>query len=64
MSDVDKLEQRLAELQSERAEIETTRTREDLRALAEHWLAAALGQVNGATNYVLNGRIGPAECRR
>jgi hypothetical protein len=52
---------KLARLQAERAEIEATRTREDLKALAEHWLAAALVQVNGSANYVLNGHIGPAE---
>jgi hypothetical protein len=52
---------KLAKLQAERAEVAAARTREDVKRLAEHWLAAALGQVNGATNYVLNGHVGPAE---
>jgi hypothetical protein len=39
-----------------------TRTREDVRALAETWLAAALGRVNGTgAGFVLNQHVGPAE---
>jgi flagellar biosynthesis/type III secretory pathway protein FliH len=63
MSDVDTLTAKLAELRGERDTLVATRTKEDVQALAESWLAAALGQVNGATNYVLNGHIGPAEVR-
>jgi hypothetical protein len=62
VSGVDELEQRLAELQAERAEIASTRTREDVRVLAESWLSAALARTNGAARgYVLNGHVGPTE---
>jgi hypothetical protein len=54
-------QERLAQLRAERAELAATRTREDVRQLTESWLASALARVNGATNYVLNGHIGPAE---
>ena len=54
-------QERLEQLRGERAEISARRTKENVRELAETWLAAALGQVNGSTNYVLNGHISPAE---
>jgi hypothetical protein len=54
--------ERLAELQAERNALASTRTREDVKALVERWLAAALARANGSTRgYVLNGHIGPAE---
>ena len=57
---LDRVAAQLEELRSERNTIASTRTKEDVRSLAENWLAAALGQVNGSTNYVLNGHIDQA----
>jgi hypothetical protein len=57
---LDQLAARLEALRSERNALASTRTREDIRALVESWLAAALRQFNGATSYVLNGRIDQA----
>ena len=48
MSEIEQLEARLVELQQERAELEATRTVEDMRKLAEDWIAAALGRMNGS----------------
>jgi hypothetical protein len=54
--------EKLAELRAERAEVAATRTREDVRELAESWLASALAKANGsARGYVLNGHVGRAE---
>jgi hypothetical protein len=55
-------QEKLERLQAERAELAATRTKEDVKELAESWLAAALAQANGsARGYVLNGHIGPSE---
>ena len=54
-------QEKLAALQAERNTVASIRTKEDVRSLAESWLAAALGQVNGSAGYILNGHIGPAE---
>jgi hypothetical protein len=61
MSDVAKLQQRLAELRDEHATITNTRTKEDVRSLAESWLAAACARTSGATGFVLNQHIGPEQ---
>jgi hypothetical protein len=45
---LDQIAARLGELRSERNALASTRTREDVRGLAENWLAAALAQANGA----------------
>jgi hypothetical protein len=45
---------KLARLQGERAELEVTRTREDIKALAESWLVAGVAAVNGSTRLALN----------
>jgi hypothetical protein len=46
---------KLAELQTERDTLEVTRTREDIKALAESWLAAGFAALNGSTRLALNG---------
>jgi hypothetical protein len=57
-------QQGLEQLQAKRAEAAATRTKEDVRELAESWLAAVLAQVNGATRgFVLNGHVGPEQVR-
>jgi hypothetical protein len=61
MNDVAQLEAKLAELQSERDALEATRTREDVRQLAESWLAAAYARMNGTAGLVLNGHANPPE---
>jgi hypothetical protein len=43
------VQEKLERLQAERAELAATRTKEDVRELAESWLAAALAQANGST---------------
>jgi hypothetical protein len=59
--DTDKLEERLFGLRGERAAVAATRTREDVRALAEDWLAAACRRTNGTAGLVLNGHASPPE---
>jgi hypothetical protein len=62
MSDIERLEERLAELRTERTTLVATRTKEDVRTLAEAWLAAACSRARGITaGFVLNGHAGPAE---
>lgn len=62
MSDVEQLTERLAELTGERNTVAGTRTREDVRGLAESWLGAACARANGtAAGFVLNQHAGPAE---
>jgi hypothetical protein len=53
--------EKLVELRDQRAELEVTRTREDLRAVGEQWLATVLSRVNGSTGFVLNLHAGPEE---
>jgi hypothetical protein len=52
---------RLVELRDQRAELEATRTREDMRALGEQWLASVLGRVNGSSGFVVNLAAGPEQ---
>jgi len=62
MSDVHELEQRLFGLQGERDMLAGTRTKEDVRTLAESWLAAACSRASGITaGLVLNQHAGPGE---
>jgi hypothetical protein len=61
MSDVERLQGRVVELRDQRAEVEATRTKEDVRELAESWLAAACRRVNGTAGLVLNGHANPPE---
>ena len=62
MSDaIDKLAQLLAELKAEKQTLESTRTLEDVRALAESWLAAACTRMNGTAGLVLNGHASPEQ---
>jgi len=62
MSDVAELEERLAELRGERATLAASRTKEDVRGLAETWLAAACSRANGtAAGFVLNQHAGPEQ---
>jgi hypothetical protein len=58
---LDQLEARLAELRSERAELAHTRTREEVRKLAQEWLAAACARMNGTAGLVLNGHANPEQ---
>jgi hypothetical protein len=59
---LDQLAARLAELRDMRDTLTNTRSKEDVRALAESWLASAGGRANGtAVGFVLNQRAGPAE---
>jgi hypothetical protein len=51
---VEELEGRLGPLQSERATLDATRTREDLAALAGDWLKIARSRASGSIGYVLN----------
>jgi hypothetical protein len=60
----DKLEQlgsRLAELQTQYATLAGTRTKEDVRELAESWIASRLAQVDASIAFVLNGHVGAVE---
>jgi hypothetical protein len=52
---------KLAELQAERDTLAATRTKEDVRALAESWLAAACTRMNGTAGLVLNGHANPEQ---
>jgi hypothetical protein len=54
-------QERLVELRDRRAELDATRTREDLRALAEQWLSAVLSRVNGSSGFVMNLAAGPEQ---
>ena len=51
-------EAKLAELQAQRAEVAATRTKEDMRAIGESWLAVALARVSGSSGFVANGHVG------
>jgi hypothetical protein len=52
----------LEQLRAERNTLAATRTREDVRKLAEDWLAAACARTNGtAAGFVLNGHASPGE---
>jgi hypothetical protein len=59
MSDLEQLTARLAELENERDALTSARTKEDVRALAESWLAAACARMNGTPGLVLNGHANP-----
>lgn len=61
MSGVDEHQGRLNALQAERDEVAATRTKDDMRALAEAWLTAARARVSGSTGFVANGHSGPDE---
>jgi hypothetical protein len=61
MSDLEQLTSKLAELQAERVALANTRTKEDVRALAESWLAAACSRMNGTAGLVLNGHARPEQ---
>jgi hypothetical protein len=56
-----KLTARLDELEAERVTLETTRTREDVRELAESWLATACRRMNGTAGFVLNQHVAPEQ---
>jgi hypothetical protein len=56
---VDPLAAKLAELEAERTTLAATRTKEDVRQLAESWLAAACRRMNGTAGLVLNGHANP-----
>jgi hypothetical protein len=58
---LNQLEARLHELRNERDTLAGTRTREDVRALAEDWLGAACARMNGTAGLVLNGHANPPE---
>jgi hypothetical protein len=58
---LDQVAARLEELRRERAEVAGTRTKEEVRGLAETWLAAACSRTNGTAGFVLNQHAGPAE---
>lgn len=62
MSAVDKLEAKLTALRQDRDGLEATRTVEDMRTLAEDWLAAGLARVNGsAAGFAANGHANPEQ---
>jgi hypothetical protein len=64
VSATDKVEQlgaRLAELQTQYATLASTRTKEDVRELAESWIASRLAQVDASIAFVLNQHVGPVE---
>jgi hypothetical protein len=54
-------QEKLVELRDQRAELDATRTREDLRVLAEQWLSAVLSRVNGSSGFVMNLAAGPEQ---
>jgi hypothetical protein len=56
---LDQLDDKLAELQAERATLGSTKTRKDLAALAEDWLTIARNRASGAIGSVLNGHATP-----
>jgi hypothetical protein len=53
--------EKLVELRDQRAELEATRTGEDLRAIGERGLAAVLSRVNGSSGFVVNLAAGPEQ---
>jgi hypothetical protein len=53
--------EKLVELRDQRAGLAATRTKEDLRGLAETWLVAVLNRVNGSSGFVMNLAAGPEE---
>jgi hypothetical protein len=58
---LNQLEARLAELRTERDALTNTRTKEDVRALAESWLAAACARMNGTAGLVMNQHARPEQ---
>jgi hypothetical protein len=56
---VDPLTAKLEQLRGKRSELSATRTREDVRKLAEDWFAAASARANDTAGLVLNGHARP-----
>jgi len=55
MTDIEQLEERLAELRGERASVESVMSREDLARNVDEWLATARAHAAGSSRLVLGG---------
>ena len=60
-AEIEKLEAKLAEINAEYVAVASARTKEDVRELAESWIASRLAQVDASIAFVLNGHVGAVE---
>ena len=58
---IEQLEAKLAEVNAEYVAVASARTKEDVRELAESWIASRLAQVDASIAFVLNGHVGAVE---
>jgi hypothetical protein len=61
VTDIARLEARLAEARGERSTLEAAMTREDLARNVDGWLAAARARADGAARLVVNGSAASGE---